>query len=311
MARKAKTAGEEADALILKAAKGNTEDPVDPNDGLNLDDPAPDDDLLNLDEEIPQDDSLQDNSGMAQLQHKFDVLQGKYNAETERMNTMLSTVMQQVTDLKAENERLKANPSAPDADTGEDDLEKIKTEYPTLYKGLLAVARKEVKTSVQEATARSEEKVDGLLKKSAEKDRASYLEALTAEIPRWREINVHPTFIKWLEVKDRLSGRPKSELLLNAYNGMDVKTTAAFFLDFMQEKGIRNQGSKIASDEDIAPNDSGVNITGNRKGGFTITQPQIDKFYKDRAMGRFAGTPEEAAKFEARIFQAIREGKVK
>jgi hypothetical protein len=120
-------------------------------------------------------------------------------------------------------------------------------------------------------------------------------------------------FIKWLSERDRYSGQPKQKLLNNAFNGNDVSTTVTFFTDFMKEKGIRNSNPQVRDADEIAPSGSSAGTGGriNKPGVGTITRATIDKFYSDRARGKFEGTDDEARKFESRIMQAVRDGKVK
>lgn len=311
MARKAKQAGDDADRLI-KQSSGDIADDlddhgggIDPSDDQDHNDDFTDDlDALDVQPQRSDDDNWE---------HKYEVLQGKYNAEIPRMNSMLSDAMGRIAALEAENKELKEGKPQEHKDSGSDidyseELEKIKEQYPSLYKGLLAAVKVEASRLVKEATKTTVDRVNEMETRSAQKDLESYLSALSQKIPRWKEINVHPAFLRWLTNKDRFTGKTKSELLTDAYNRMDAETTAAFFLDFMEEKGIRNQQARTDAD-DIAPSESGTIVK--RRATNTISQDEINKFYRDRAMGRYRGTEEEAARFERRVFQAIREGKVR
>ncbi len=289
MSRKAKEAGQKADELIAEQARikaQNTEGNLDQDD-TDLDEPlAPTNPEVDLD--LSQDDDLNldgIDDDQEKDDHKYNVLQGKYNAETERLSNMLSQVMTENQQLKdrldiiSQGSNIDLNNVASD----DPDLESLKTEYPKLYKGFLALAKNEMRGALK----KTEDKVDGFVARSVVTEREKYYKELTGIIPQWNKINVHPSFTKWLMAKDKFSGQSKQSLLRSAYDRMDVEASAAFFESFMAEKGIKNQNSEISDSESIAPNTSGIG-TGTRqiKPG-SITRAEIAKCYSDRARGKF------------------------
>lgn len=307
MARKAKEAGEEADRLIAENAKNkaNTDDPpVSDEQAFTLDDePAPDDnpqgdDLSFLDDEPPPRDDDKD------YKHMYEVLQGKYNAENKRLGDFNSQLLSQVEELKAQVASIKEGGVGPEMDI-DAEIESLKAEYPRLYKGFLALARKEAGV----ATKKTEERVDGIVQHTIAGDQEKYLAALTEKIPLWQKINAHPTFNKWLQAVDVFSGKTKFALLRSAYDRLDVNASVAFFEDFMKEKGIRNQSARSSDDESIAPNTSGIRADDKSDRTGTLTRADIAKHFEGRRKGLY--TPEECAKFDKRMHKQISEGKLK
>jgi hypothetical protein len=247
------------------------------------------------------------------LAHKLSVLQGKYNAETERLSTLLSSTMTEVQSLKAQ--LLKKTPAAPElADLSDDDadIDSLKTQFPALYKSFMALARSEAKREVTMATKGTAEKVDAIVQKGEVDTKNAYYSRLTESLPSWEQINNHPSFLKWLNEPDEFSGTTRRNLLGAAYNRNDHTTTLKFFNAFIKEKGIRVKG-KVTDDSDgLAPDTSGASVNrSNRSSGPEITRAQMQKFYQDKAMGKLDMSQADIEKMEARFFQAAREGKIK
>ncbi len=278
-----------------------------PVDDIPDDETPPDDDELDL-SSLEVDDGLEDQPPEdAGLQHKYDVLEGKYRAETKRLSDMLSDTMAEVSDLKSQITQLKKSKSTetePEDETAEEDL---KAQYPALYKGLLAIARKEARSMVKD----TDSKVDDVIQQGEKARRLDYYNQLAKIVPAWEKLNAHPVFIRWLKERDEFSGTTRDNLITAAFNRFDYETTAKFFNAFIKEKGIKTRQNIDADEENIAPDTSGRGRPNRPAGTPTFTRAQVAKFYQDRAQGRFNGTDEDARKLESRIMQAVREGKVK
>jgi hypothetical protein len=144
VAKNAEEAGLIADELI-KAQSGNNvvedeihNDPQPEDDGLPPDEPPEDDDdafnLDKLDEELPD----LEPSAPDDFEHKYQVLQGKYNTEIPRLSDMLSKQMEENQKLNARIETLEKGRS-PEFDDGQgatetsdDDLKTLAEQYPAL-----------------------------------------------------------------------------------------------------------------------------------------------------------------------------------
>lgn len=311
-----------ADELIAAQASGKQNDepvaPEDPpdnflvdDDPLVLDDPgdsgeADGFDMSDLDEDPPE-----DKSADKDLAHKFSVLQGKYNAETERLSTLLSSTMAEVQGLKDQLAK-KSLSSGDVVDLSDDDadINSLKTQFPALYKSFMALARSEAKREITNATKGTVEKVDAMVQQSEVEKKNNYYSKIAEAMPNWEQINNHPSFIRWLNEPDEFSGTTRRNLLGAAYNRNDYATTLKFFNAFIKEKGIRVKGKPNDAD-DIAPDTSGASVNrANRTNTGTISRAQMEKFYQDKAHGRLTGTQADIDKMEARFFQAVREGKV-
>jgi hypothetical protein len=255
------------------------------------------------------------------FEHKYNVLQGKYNKEMGRMNTMLSSVLTEKEQLQAQLNAAPASANPFSDDTviaGDQDIEFLKAQYPDAYPGIEALVAKRTAEIVKPVadtvatTAATTARIDG--------DR--YFETLDSKIKDWRTINNSPEFIEWLNARDRYTGATKHQLLRDAFYKRDVERSASFFDDYIKETAaVPPPGQNPAAptppvqfrqfvDTDAYPNNSGSPTPSISEKGI-VHRSDIDRFYKDRATGRFIGTEEDAAKIESRFFRAIKEGKVR
>jgi hypothetical protein len=131
-------------------------------------------------------------------------------------------------------------------------------------------------------------------------------------------VNADPDFGAWLDVPDRYTGATRRQILRDAYSKGDSERTLAFFEDYIglrQGQGVQSQPPSSPppqqrADIDAYPSTS-VNPTPSITEKGIVNKADIDRFYRDRAQGRFIGTEEDAARIESRFFRAVKEGKVR
>jgi hypothetical protein len=302
-------AGKRADELIAAGKTGS-------------DDLTPDD--LDLEALSDSEDQDQEDPDSEAWKHKYSVLQGKYNAEIGRLQDALSTTL-------LEKERLAArgtgDPIKEAVDRKVSDLEEqiayIKEEYPNMFEGISALIDQKVSAGIAEGLKPLATTVASVSAGQVRSDQEKYFESLDNDIGGWREINKSPKFLQWLQEADRYTGASRHELLSRAYNSMNVASTKAFFEDFAKESGMEItidtekppkmevHARKSESSFDISPTSTSGRVDPKPPKGNLVLRADIETFYKDRAMGRFAGTEEDAAKTEARILKAVQEGNVR
>lgn len=259
-----------------------------------------------IDEE--DDATLTEDDGFEQ---KYNVLRGKYDKEVGRMSDMLSQTMAEKEALRVQLET--ASRSATPAPTrddhffgeGDPNIQSLIKDYPSLAKGIEAYAKKLVGSSLNETKAE-------VIQATNLNRRETYDSRLTSLVPDWQKLNEDPGFIDWLKKRDKYTGATRHQLLLDSWERFDVERSKAFFEDYVEETG----GTKPTKSEEkvygLTPDTSGGNVPakGNAAKGY-ITRDQISEFYRDRAQGKFKGSDEDAAKIEAKIVRAVKEGKVR
>lgn len=285
----------EADRL-LNENSANDQDPFDLEDDSTIED-----------EDISAGNVSDDEGGFEQ---KYNVLRGKYDAEVGRMTNMLSSTMAEkeslALQLKASVNAQVKKESGDDFFLGDNDpeIKSLIEDYPSLAKGIEKYAKKLVEKELVQ-TKRDVAKVN------AETRRETYENRMSDAVKNWREINADPKFIEWLKQKERYTNASRHQLLMNAWKHYDADVTSQFFVDYLKETGQEVQRKENNRQNNLTPDTTtGAPIAG--KGGKgVLTRDEISAFYRDRANGKFRGSEEDAAKIEARIIQAVKEGKVR
>lgn len=243
------------------------------------------------------------------FKHKYEVLQGKYNAEIGRMSELLSSTLAERADVGA-----KKDESFGVTDDDDELIAQLKEEFPTIAKGMEAFTRKEIKAKL----APTEGRINELAEATNSVVVNDYLEALDVAMPTWREIKDKPEFAQWLGSADRYTGQSKLRLLQGADAQRNTKAVAAFYEDFARESGLLSDEGATSRDindppppkKNMAPSTS-QNLAPSTGSKGIITRAEITQFYRDRALGKYSGSEEDAAKAEGRIMKAVREGKVR
>jgi len=215
-------------------------------------------------------------------EQRYRVLQGKYNAETARMQ-------QRIRELESvESEKLSFKDGA---NSGEqEDESDFALEFPDSAQEFSNV-RSEVAELKQQIL------------------QEKFLTELTALAPDWNEIDQNPDFLGWLGQPDELSGATRQEMLNQAAG--DAPRVAAFINAW---KDTQRQASQPTA---TAPQLSGKYETpSNRAGealaerGKTYTQAQVNGFYDDVAKGKYRGRQAEAQQIERELDLAAADGRI-
>ena len=230
-------------------------------------------------------------------EHKYSVLQGKYNAEVPRLNQQMHELRNevgQIDSLKAQIAELQKKPEvkAPEfdvssfredfGDTGADALEAMNQRMDRL-----AQENAELRQSVgqtQQSTQQSSEQM--------------FYSALDSKVNDWKEVNTDPRFIEWLNQPDGFSGKTRQELMNEGAATMDVDRVSTFFTEW---KKTGTKPNKSAS-----PRTQNTNSTPAQ--GRSWNSAEIEAVYRDIAHGKY---PEDEAKqIELDIHKAQMEGRI-
>jgi hypothetical protein len=236
------------------------------------------------------------------------------------MNKMLSDTMLEKERLKAQfgsaPSTAPANPFSDSMEEADQTIEFLKAQYPDAYPGIEALIAKKAAEVLRPVT-------DNVNRAAAEIKGERYMRELDSKMPNWRAVNDAPEFAAWLKTPDRYTGATRYELLDDAYKKGDASRTLAFFEDFVsvhqpqqpqspppQPSPPQPSPPRQYADTDTYPSNAGSPAPSTQEKGI-VNRSDIDRFYKDRASGRFIGTEEDVAKIESRFFRAIKEGKVR
>lgn len=276
---------------------------------------------------------------------RYQSLKGRFDTQANQLanaNTRLTSLETLVAGLQRPAPARTAPPPAPRSQTkrltaddvkeyGEDMINVVKKAAldaiePVLEQRVTAV-RTEVNGRLQDITS----KVGNVEREGAVSAHQRLLDFMDKNLDTWRTINHHPAFHSWLALTDPLSGAIRKNLLNDAVAKGDGSRALTFYRMFLAEKGVpapangngnqpppnTNGNGNGAATVDLAslaapgrPAASGTTpVVPDNSNGEIITRAEISAFYRKKNAGGY--TPEEAARLEAEVFKAGREGRIR
>lgn len=263
-------------------------------------------------------------------EHKYKVLQGKYNAEVPRLkqandalNGRVAEMESQMTALAAQMAESTTAPIEPAshltpeeiADYGDDMIAVVKK-----------AAREEFEPQVASLQSENEQLrslLGGMQQQSAHSARDTMLQTLDREesIGNWREINGHADFLAWLENVDPYSGQKKLDMLRQAFESNNTSRVMSFFKGFLNENAAytptptpSTAEPQVNLDTLVAPGratEGGENrAQEGAPSGRIWTGANIAEFYRDVNRGVYRNNPAGQQQTEADIFLAQSEGRI-
>jgi hypothetical protein len=164
------------------------------------------------------------------------------------------------------------------------------------------------------------EGVTGFVKQDAQQKLHA---TLTERLPNWREVNTNQDFLNWLSLPDPYSGAIRMNMLKAAYTQGDANRVLAFFKGFLaEEAAVAPAGKepdqtgtrvpKVPLQNLAAPGRAKTAAAQNAPAEKPIiTRAQVAEFYSRVAAGDYRGKDDEKNRFEAEIFAANREGRIR
>lgn len=261
------------------------------------------------------------------FEHKYRVLQGKYDKEVPRLTRQVRDLTIQVEQYQGMLAQLK---SAPPQETEKKTSSKITDQDIEDYgQDLIDVvgrrAEEVYETKISSLTSELnslKQQLGGVNQKVAEVDRDKIFARLDKNVKDWREINASEDFLSWLEEDDPFSGQPRGRLLTEAFRNGNTERVVAFFKGFKNEHAAvsptpvassKAEGKAPAGLEAfIAPGKqrSGTVSAGAQDEKRTYTEGEVSQFYRAVQLGQFKGKDDERTKIEAEIFAAVKDGRV-
>lgn len=187
-------------------------------------------------------------------QHKYNVLQGKYNAEVPRLQKqlnetgdLLKEMRQRLsnTETMVAATRLAAQPPAPPAPPPpSEDLtaEEVGAYGDDLVNAMRRIARVEAGRIVPAAVApvvdrvaKVEQGTSQVQQTVSRSSQQETLRLLAAAVPTWAELDKDQGFLAWLDVVDPFAGLKRGALLRQAFAANDATRVIAFFQGYQKE----------------------------------------------------------------------------
>ena len=265
-----------------------------------------------------------DPSEVEQWKHKFNTLQGKYNAEVPRLQAELKTYKDTLNETTARLEALvKAQATDPATKlVTEKDVEAFGPELLDIIKRQATEVAERMTTTkmtaLEQENARLKAQIDGVTTRQVSNDRAAYTQTLTQLVPDWVPLNTDEGFLGWIEAADPLSGRPIKELLLDAYNQFDANRTAHIFNSYKATRSpapapapTPQNSTQRQLERQVAPGNSKSSVAPVAAEPRSFTSAEVEAFYRAVSKGEYKGRETEAARVEAEIDAAAQEGRIR
>lgn len=198
-------------------------------------------------------------SGPVDWEHKFKVLQGKYNAEVPRLTRQFQEQEQRLRDLSQQllntqtqlaslgnGKSAQAAPPAQPAQRHVKD-EEINTFGADLFDFVKRAAREELAGDlntvrmIEQRLVKTEQTTENVAATTARTEVQKVYDLLNTHVPDWEQQNADPEFLQWLQEKDPYAGVPRGQLLAQAYETHDGPRVVAFF------QGYKNESAAIQS----------------------------------------------------------------
>ena len=246
-------------------------------------------------------------------ENKFRTLKGKYDAEIPRLVQANADLKAELAYLKGKFESLES--AAPKPAEGEvrknPKIEEFQRDYPDIYEYVMELQKEKVAQAPD-----IEDQVKRLTEATQKTAVERFYESLDSSVSDWKEINKDPDFATWLQVEDRYTGASRYELLSSAYHNMNARVVSNIFQDYKNSKApASDPGTRAPVDKSKFTAPSSTKRSGeidlqNQQAKKVYPRSEIDRFYKDAALGRLRLTAEQKAAKENEFFAAMQEGRV-
>lgn len=266
----------------------------------------------------------------SQSDHRYSVLQGKYNSETRELRGQVQDLIAQNRAMTAILAQRNAAPAAPAPtavpktqrdralaagftdkeieEFGEDVVAMMVRTAENISAPQIAALRQEnarLAGAMQNTTA--------TITRNAEE---RFWDGLSELVPEWAEINQSQEWLDWLQQIDIISGQPRNAGLQNAFAEFNARRVAAIMGAFKAEDARTRSTvgqSHIDPSTLIAPGQPHGGTpapTGSSDADVRIwTEEEVRQFYSNVRRGRLKGA--EKARIEAELNKALAQGRIR
>lgn len=249
-------------------------------------------------------------------QQKYKTLKGMYDAEVPRLHSDVRELRAQMEKLQKAADTPKPEPKQPaqptklvtDADVqafGEDLIEvqrKVAREVAAEFRGELDAMK-----------AENDKLREQLNTTGSQVSEASFEQRLYRMVPDFEQVNADDRWISWLNEVDPLLRAPRKSVAQTAFNQGDAEAVAHYVKMFKSSITPVEQPSDKAAEleKQIQPKRSASSSANVAPQAKIYTDSQIQKMFQQSADYSAKGRLEEAAKLEAEIDAAYRDGRVR
>jgi hypothetical protein len=286
--------------LIARQQQPGDNPPADPSASEN----PPTDPPNNPENPAPTNDSQTPPAPQQQddnWEHRFKVLQGKYNSEVPRFANELKELKTRLENLQSENEQLKIKPPEPLVTP-----EEVEEYGPGLVDLARRIAKEEMSAKDAEIN-RLKSQIQSISEATSNTVTNDFFRSLSAIVPDWEKLNEDPGFLRWLDEVDELTGEQRFALLDKAQAARDAARAAKFFNAYKKTSQTWAATSTQSLENQLVPTTNKTPDTPPSKKIWT--RGEITEFYS--RMRRGAVSDKDAIAIEADITAASIEGRIR
>jgi hypothetical protein len=247
--------------------------------------------------------------------NRFQVLQGKYNAEVPALRKQVSELEKAVSEAKANQPQI-PDQSAPQqvanalGDLSQDEIDEFGPELISLVQriaGAQVNQSSEQVSSLNEKLSQTQDELKQIKDEKQDDQTSRFWADVQRRVPDFVSINSNPNFLAWLDGIDPTTGLQRQSILQNHQDRLNAQGVAAVFNAFKQTV---TQTEQRDPSELQQPHQSNERESVEQNGNTRIwTRVEISEFYRDAAQGKY--TPEQKKATEAEIFAAQNSGRVR
>lgn len=177
----------------------------------------------------------------ANWEARYNTLQGKYNSEVPELRAQLAALRETIQAMQYRERSPGDLPAAPPPVPRAQALEIPPTDVENYGSDLIQASQRWAEAKYAPVLSEYERRlaaVEGNTRQLGQLSMTQRVEAaLDGAVARWRDINANdPVWDDWLNQTDVFSGRPRKQLITEAYQAGDAPRTIAFFQSYLREQ---------------------------------------------------------------------------
>jgi len=259
---------------------------------------------------------------------KYKVLQGKYNAEVPRLQGNLRDLQTHVDRLQGAMSVLQTAPAQQEAPAAKKPVSNVKPEEVEEYgadfidmierAALQRVAPQmaEMQNTIQNLMGQLSGQVNNVVQKQNVTDEQRFFARVGDAVPNWREINVTPEWLSYLNEPDPMTGITRQVYLDDARHSMDAGRVVNIFKAFTGNTTVSEPAPNSApkpSDalaRQVQPGRAKAATPASASPTGPVSRGDITKLYDDYRKGAFKGKEDEFRRKEIALLDAINSGRL-
>lgn len=245
------------------------------------------------------------------LQGIFAKQTGELQAQNKVYESQLAEFRQSLAEMKAKQDKPSEKAAADPKDVenfGADLVDMVQRYAERMFQSVADQFGGKA-AELESRIAKLETTVTGVSAKTESTMEQQFFAALDGLVPNWTRINGDGRWLQWLAETDPVYGAPRQAALDHAQAALDVKRVSAIFQAF-ERQFPPTQAESLANQ--VAPSTAASPMSVTAQPARPILSSKfVEKFYNDKARGRYDSNPAEAARIEAEIDNAARESRIR